>query len=416
MLSEEKIVCLLLNASYSHTSSFQITHAIHSIQRNGFEIDDHRQIWARDAPYTWFPHDHLSAAAPQPHFQFPCEDHIRRCKASTIFHLWALVWKRLGSGNASPVPRVLRSPTFLFSNELGPMCYTVGIPTFHDVPGDIVRQTMANLTRVCWILRYAVVGLRSIFLLVLEWLNSPRKTFMCSPHTFITIVTMLFLRDGVGGFMGISPLGMFVFKHMWPRNGVAWFLTFVSFAESPMLSACAQGLQSSWNQWAASAVEGEDFDRGRFWDGWFPTFMGSETCSVTWGWDIPCQEKIVASQQGWQFWRHHVNHNELKMCALGPYFQTEYICFWISRLQLLTSGNCIVQSGEAVACSGLDLCRLWQLHCVSVVAASACTALLLDVAIRKFLRPRGSCSISMGKVEGICKFTWSDALSNHCRL
>ena len=36
--------------------------------------------------------------------------------------------------------------------------------------------------------------------------------------------------------------------------------------------------------------------------------------------------------------------------------------------------------GEAVACSGLDLCRLWRLHCVSVVAVSVCTALLLDVA------------------------------------
>ena len=44
--------------------------------------------------------------------------------------------------------------------------------------------------------------------------------------------------------MGISPLlqkfgGMFVFKHLWSRNGVAWFLTFVSFAGIPMLSACA---------------------------------------------------------------------------------------------------------------------------------------------------------------------------------
>ena len=43
--------------------------------------------------------------------------------------------------------------------------------------------------------------------------------------------------------------------------------------------------------------------------------------------------------------------------------------------------------GEAVACSGLDLCRLWRLHCVSVVAASVCTALLLDVAIRKSPNP-----------------------------
>ena len=30
---------------------------------------------------------------------------------------------------------------------------------------------------------------------------------------------------------------------------------------------------------------------------------------------------------------------------------------------------------------------------MSVVAGSVCTALLLDVAIRKFLRPHGSCSI-----------------------
>ena len=38
----------------------------------------------------------------------------------------------------------LRGFTFTyisFSHEMGLMCYAVGITTFHDVPGDIVRQT-----------------------------------------------------------------------------------------------------------------------------------------------------------------------------------------------------------------------------------------------------------------------------------
>ena len=44
----------------------------------------------------------------------------------------------------------------------------------------------------------------------------------------------------------------------------------------------------------------------------------------------------------------------------------------------------MIHAGKAVACSGLDLCRLWRLHCVSVVAGSVCTALLLDGPV-----PRG---------------------------
>ena len=35
--------------------------------------------------------------------------------------------------------------------------------------------------------------------------------------------------------------------------------------------------------------------------------------------------------------------------------------------------NSAISTGKAVACSGLDLCRLWRLHSVSVVAASVCT-------------------------------------------
>ena len=74
------------------------------------------------------------------------------------------------------------------------------------------------------------------------------------------------------------------------------------------------------------------------------------------------------------------------------------VFFWSSSKN--HAANCVflkfsnswwVILGEAVACSGLDLCRLWRLYSVSVVAGSVCTALLLDVAIRKFLRVHGSC-------------------------
>ena len=62
------------------------------------------------------------------------------------------------------------------------------------------------------------------------------------------------------------------------------------------------------------------------------------------------------------------------------------VCFWgletLLEQVLVCFTGCVLghcrtehvtgKSGKAVACSGLDLCRLWRLHSVSVVAASVC--------------------------------------------
>jgi len=83
-------------------------------------------------------HDFHMIICQQPHPRRTSSFHVKTTSAgvrlppsSTSELSYGRGWE---VGNASPVPGVLRSPTFLSSNELGLMCYTVGITTFHDVP------------------------------------------------------------------------------------------------------------------------------------------------------------------------------------------------------------------------------------------------------------------------------------------